>query len=76
MLILSSVPALQQFGITVVITIVYSLILSVLLVPSAMTIWGAYQNMRLRSMVQNWSVILDEEIEAIHRRHEEGQQGI
>ena len=75
-LILSSVPALQQFGITVVITIVYSLILSVLLVPSAMTIWGAYQNMRLRSMVQNWSVILDEEIEAIHRRHEEGQQGI
>ncbi len=74
-LILSSVPALQQFGITVVIAIAYSLILSVLLVPSAMTIWGAYQNMRLRSMVQTWSSSLDEEIEAVYRRHEEEQQG-
>ena len=73
-LIFSSVPALQQFGITVVITIAYSLILSVLLVPSAMTIWGAYQNMRLRSMVQTWSSELDEEIEAVYRRHEEEQQ--
>ena len=68
MLALSSVPALQQFGITVVITIVYSLVLSVLLVPSAMTIWGAYQNMRLRSTVQAWASDLDEEIEAVFRR--------
>ena len=74
-LIISSVPALQQFGITVVIAIAYSLILSVLLVPTAMTIWGAYQNMRLRSMVQTWSSDLDEEIEAVFRRQEEGQQG-
>ena len=74
-LIFSAVPALQQFGITVVITIAYSLILSVLLVPSAMTIWGAYQNMRLRSNVQNWARDLDEEIEAVFRRHEEEQQG-
>ncbi len=74
-LMISSVPALQQFGITVVITIAYSLILSVLLVPSAMTIWGAYQNMRLRSMVQNWERDLDEEIDAVHRRHEEAQRG-
>jgi predicted RND superfamily exporter protein len=70
-LIFSSVPALRQFGITVVITIAYSLILSALLVPPAMTIWGAYQNMRLRSKVQRWSDDLDEEIEAIFRRHEE-----
>ena len=74
-LVLSPVPALQQFGFTVVITIVYSLILSVLLVPSAMTVWGAYQNMRLRSMVQNWASDLDDEIEAVHRRHEEEQPG-
>ena len=74
-LMLSSVPALQQFGITVVITIAYSLILSVLLVPSAMTIWGAYQNMRLRSMTQTWARDLDEEIEAVFRRHEEEQAG-
>jgi predicted RND superfamily exporter protein len=70
-LIFSSVPALQQFGITVMITIAYSLILSVLLVPPAMTVWGAYQNMRLRSRVQRWSEDLDEEIEAIFKRHEE-----
>ena len=73
-LIISSVPALQQFGITVVITIAYSLLMSVLLVPTAMTFWGAYQNMRLRSMVQSWERDLDLEIEAVHRRHEEGQQ--
>ncbi len=74
-LMISSVPALQQFGITVAITIAYSLILSVLLVPSAMTIWGAYQNMRLRSMVQNWERDLDEEIDAVYRRHHEEQRG-
>ena len=73
-LIISPVPALQQFGITVVITIAYSLILSVVLVPSAMMIWGAYQNMRLRSMVQTWSDDLDDEIEAVYRRYEEEQQ--
>ncbi len=75
-LMLSSVPALQQFGFTVVITIVYSLILSVLLVPPAMMIWGAYQNMRLRSRVESWSNELDEEIEAVFLRHEEQQEGV
>ena len=69
-LMLSSVPALQQFGFTVVITIAYSLILSVILVPSAMTIWGVYQNMRLRSRVEDWASELDKEIDAVHRRHE------
>ena len=42
----------QQFGITAAITIAYSLIVSILVVPPAMTVWGAYQNMRLRSSVQ------------------------
>ena len=77
MLILSPVPALQQFGITAVIAIGYSLIAAVLLVPPAMTLWGAYQDMRLRSAAQDWSrdlLDLDEAIEAIHRRHEE-QEG-
>ena len=53
-LLASPLAALQQFGFTAAITIAYSLIVSILLVPPAMTIWGAYQNMRLRSMVQNW----------------------
>ena len=48
----SPIAASQQFGITAAITIAYSLVVSVLLVPPAMTIWGAYQNMRLRSMLR------------------------
>ena len=56
---------------TAAITIAYSLIVSVLLVPPAMTIWGAYQNMRLRSMVQNWGTELDEAIDAVYRREEQ-----
>ena len=75
-LLFSAVPALQQFGVTVVIAIGYSLILSVLLVPSAMTVWGAYRNMRLRSMVQSWSIELDEEIQAVYGRSAEEQQGV
>jgi predicted RND superfamily exporter protein len=66
----SSVPALQQFGITVVITIAYSIILAVVLVPPAMMIWGAYQNMRLRSKVETWWSEIDDEIETVYRRHE------
>ena len=73
MLILSPVLALQQFGITVVITIVFALIVSTLLVPPAMTIWGAYQNMRLRSMVERMWIDIDVAIDDVHRRHEQEQ---
>ncbi len=70
-LVASPLAASQQFGITAAITIAYSLFVSILVVPPAMTVWGAYQNMRLRSMVQHWSDELDEAIDAIHRRHEQ-----
>ena len=70
-LIASPMLALQQFGITAAITIAYSLIVSILVVPPAMTVWGAYQNMRLRSMVRLWEEELDLEIEAVYRRHED-----
>ena len=71
----SPLAALQQFGITAAITIAYSLIFSVLLVPPAMTVWGAYQNMRLRSSVERQWAELDVAIEEIYQRHEqeEGQ---
>ncbi len=69
-LIASPLLASQQFGITATITIVYSLIVSVLLVLPAMVVWGAYQNMRLRSMVERQWGELDEAIEGIHQRHE------
>lgn len=73
-LIASPMLALQQFGITAAITIAYSLIVSILVVPPAMTVWGAYQNMRLRSMVRMWEEELDLEIEAVYRRHEQQDQ--
>ncbi len=70
-LIASPLLASQQFGITATITIVYSLIVSVLLVLPAMVVWGAYQNMRLRSMVERQWEELDAAIEGIHQRHDE-----
>jgi len=70
-LVASPLLASQQFGITAAITIVYSLVVSMLVVPPAMTVWGAYQNMRLRSMVQRWADELDEVIEQVHRHHEQ-----
>lgn len=70
-LALSPLAASQQFGITAAIAIAYSLIVSVLIVPPAMTVWGAYRNMRMRSMVQRTWNELDVAIEGIHRRYGE-----
>ena len=67
-LVASPLAATQQFGFTAAITILYSLIVSVLVVPPLMTIWGAYQNMRLRSNMRRWAEELDEVVEAVHRR--------
>ncbi len=67
----SPLAAFQQFGIAAAITIAYSLIVAVLVVPPAMTVWGAYRNMRLRSMVRRTWEELDEAIEGVHRRHGE-----
>ena len=72
-LVASPLAASQQFGFTAAITIAYSLIVSILVVPAAMTFWGAYQNMKLRSNVRRWAEELDMEIEAVHRRHEQGE---
>ena len=73
-LVLSPLLTSQQFGITAAITIAYSLIVSIVLVPPAMTVWGSYQNMRLRSMVERTWAELDVAIEDVHRRHEQEQQ--
>ena len=70
-LVFSPLAASQQFAITAAITIAYSLIVSILLVPPAMTMWGAYQNMRLRSRMRRWAAELDDAIDAVHRRHGE-----
>ena len=61
------------YALTATITIVYSLMVSILVVLPAMVVWGAYQNMRLRSIVERTWNDLDVAIEAVHRRHEEGR---
>ena len=72
-LTLSPLQSFQHFGITAAITIAYALIVSILVVPPAMTVWGAYQNMRMRSMVERLWNELDVAIEDTHRRHEQDQ---
>ena len=72
-LIASPLLGLQQFGITATITIVYSLVVSILVVLPAMVVWGAFQNMRLRSMVERMWNDLDVHIEDVHRRHQQKQ---
>ncbi len=68
-LIFSPLAGTQQFGITAAISIAYSLLVSILVVPPAMTVWGAYENMRLRSTVQRMWDDLDVAVEEIHQRH-------
>ncbi len=77
-LIASPLLASQQFGITATITIVYSLAVSIFLVLPAMVVWGAYQNMKLRSSVMRWADEfedeLDEVLENVYRRYQREQQ--
>ncbi len=68
-LVFAPVEGSQQFGITAAITIAYSLLVSILVVPPAMTVWGAYENMRLRSTVQTLWDDLDVAAEEIQQRH-------
>ena len=68
-LVFSPLAASQQFAVTAAITIAYSLIVAILLVPPAMTVWGAYQNVRVRSKMLRWADDLDESIDAVHRRY-------
>ena len=72
-LVLSPLAASAQFGITAGITIAYALVVSTLVVPPAMTVWGAYQNMRLRANLMRWADELDDAIDAVHRRHDQEQ---
>ena len=75
-LIASPLLASQQFGITATITIVYSLMVSVFVVLPAMVVWGAYQNMRLRSMVEREWADLDVAIEGIYQQYERDEESL
>ncbi len=72
-LIASPLLASQQFAITAAITILYSLIVSILVVPPLMTIWGSYQNVRLRSNLRQMAADLDQQMEAVYQRSEQAQ---
>ncbi len=72
-LVFSLLTPFQQFGIVTAITIAYALVAAVLVVPPAMIVWGAYQNLRLRSMVERLWEDLDVAIEDTRQRHEQGQ---
>ena len=74
-LFFSPLAGTQQFGITAAISIAYSLLVSILVVPPAMTVWGAYENMRLRSTVQRMWDDLDVAAEEMHQRRAEEQPG-
>jgi hypothetical protein len=69
-LVLSPLDLFAQFGLVAAITIAYSLIVATLLVPPAMTVWGAFRNMRLQSMVERMWSDLDVAIEETHRKRE------
>ena len=71
-LIASPLVASQQFAITAAITILYSLVVAILVVPPAMTVWGAYQNVKLRSNLKRMAADLDSEIEAVYQREWQG----
>ena len=72
-LIASPLLASQQFAITAAITILYSLIVSILVVPPLMTIWGSYQNVRLRSNLRQMAADLDQQMEAVYQRSEQAR---
>ena len=74
-LMFSPLAGIQQFGVTAAIAIAYSLLVSILVVPPAMTVWGAYENMRLRSTVQRMWDDLDVAAEGVYQRHA-GEQGL
>ena len=69
-LAISPIPSFQQLGLTAAITIAYSLIISTLGVPPALTVWGAYQNVRLRSKMKRFWDELDVAIDNIHQHYE------
>ena len=60
-LVFSPLTPFQQFGVVTAITIAYALVAAVLVVPPAMIVWGAYQNLRLRHAVERARTELGEQ---------------
>ena len=67
----SPLAASQQSATTAAITITDPLVVSILVVPPTIAVWGTYRNMRMRSTTKRHWEELDEAIEGIHRHHEQ-----
>ena len=61
MLVFSPLAPFQQFGMVAAMTIAFALVAAVVVVPPAMIVWGAYQNLRLRRAVERARRELGEE---------------
>ena len=70
-LVASPLASSQQLGFAAAITVAYSLIASIVVVLPAMTVWGSYQNMKLRSMVKRMWEELDVVAEDLQRPSEQ-----
>ena len=60
-LVFSPLTPFQQFGMVAAMTIAFALVAAVVVVPPAMIVWGAYQNLRLRRVVERARRELGEE---------------
>lgn len=54
-LVFSDLVVFRNFGLMVALALIYSLIVSTLLLPPTMTLWASYQNMRMRYRAQRIS---------------------
>lgn len=54
-LVFSDLVVFRNFGLMVALALIYSLIVSTLLLPPTMTLWASYQNMRMRYRAQRMS---------------------
>ena len=73
-LFFSPLQGFQQFGVIAALAIVFSLLVSTVVVPPALTVWGAYENMKLRSTVQRLWEDLDETVEGIYAKNTKAQK--
>ena len=66
-LALSDLVVFQNFGVMVALALVYSLIVSTCLLPPTMTVWAAYQSMRMRYRARRLSDDTEAKSEHGHR---------
>ncbi|MDE0122566.1 MAG: MMPL family transporter [bacterium] len=72
-LALSDLVVFRNFGLMVALALIYSLIVSTFLLPPTMSVWAAYQNMRMRYRARRLSDDADLKADHAHRGSRQGQ---